>query len=169
MRKESDPDIFKTTHLAILAVATLLFASGCSKPDWEKPDRPLWAYVASNNADDGNFRFFINTKATRKDADKQTVKVLMRIQRIAAGEEEKADVPKDDEQTSVQNFTCDRNRKGYDISATLRMYVGKQWPQEIPPDSELPIGVAAKDLWQFGDWNPLGRVRKAACFLAGYK
>jgi hypothetical protein len=35
------------------------------------------------------------------------------------GEEESQDVPKYDEQTTVQNLTCDPNKKGYDISATL--------------------------------------------------
>ena len=103
------------------------------RPDWQKSNPPLWVFVGSGTTDNHTTRWFINSRVLRVDGNGR-VKALIRAQTAAAGEPERADVPKDDEYTTVQNFTCRPSQQGYDLSAQLAGYSGKQVPAAIPPD-----------------------------------
>ncbi|MGE3509230.1 MAG: hypothetical protein AB7N65_10140 [Vicinamibacterales bacterium] len=151
----------------VLLLATVTLA-GCQSPAWKSDNPPLWALVATGTNERGQARWFINTRAIRKDNAERTVKVLVRMQTVAQGESTNSDVPKSDDQTSVQNFTCDPKKQGYDISATLRSYLGNEAPSEIPPDSELPRAVAYRQLLEVKRGLIMYDVREAACFLARF-
>jgi len=139
------------------------------RPEWKKANPPAWAFFATSSGDSGKARWFINTKVLRKDDASQTVEVLMRHQTVASREAEKDDIPKDDEYTSVENFTCDPRRQGYDLSANLKGYTGKQIPETIPPQSELPRALAWRDFAQIQPGTIIAEAREAACYLAGYQ
>jgi hypothetical protein len=170
----SKKPVLVQTVLIVAIVAIVGFGAGLlawwlQRPDWKKSDPPVWAYLTTSTADTGKTRWFINTKAIRKNGSSSTVKVLLRQQTVAASESEYADVPKDDEYTTVQNFTCDPGKQGYDLSAILRGFSGKQLPGTIPPDSELPRALAWRDFVQVRPGSIIAEAREAACFLAGYR
>ena len=156
--------------LIVLVAALAGLAVGLSvwwleRPDWKKSDPPVWAFVAAGSSQDTRMRWFINTRAVWKDNDAH-VRVLIRSQTIAPGEADEADVRKESDYTTVQNFTCNTRQQGYDLSAMLKGFSGKTPPDSIPPDSELPRAVAWSALTQIRPGMMMADAREAACYLA---
>jgi len=174
LRAVSHKPVLVQTLLVLLFASIVGLGTGYSiwwfqRPEWKKADPPVWSFFASSSGDSGKSRWFINTRAIRRNGPNRSVKVLMRHQTVAVGESDGADIPKDDEYTSVQNFTCDPNKQGYDLSANLKGFSGKEIPDTLPPDSELPRALAWRDFSQIRPGSIIAEAREAACFLAGYR
>jgi hypothetical protein len=153
--------------LVVLGIGAALLA-WFNRPEWQRANPPAWVYLGTSSGTSGSTRWFLNTKALRKDPKRQGVMALIRGQAVAPGEPERADIPKKDEATAVQNFTCDRGREGYDISARLYTF-DEQVPTAIPPDSDLPKGVAWSALVDVRAGTIIADAREAACYLAEYR
>lgn len=83
---------------------------------------------------------------------------------MASGESASADIPKDDDFTAVRNFIRDPGRHGYALSATLRGFSGRQMPDAIPPDGELPRLLATRDFVEIRPGTVIADAHQAACY-----
>jgi hypothetical protein len=157
---------------AVVAAALLCACSRTSTtsstPPWRKQNPPLWTYVARSQPGSGDHgrRFFINTKVSLDPPNE--VEVLLRSQQVSAGEAEDADVPKDDENTTVIRYGCNEQSQTYHLAPRLLAFSGRDWPNEVPP---TPKAITYQ---QYVDGlKPIERgtideeARAAACFFAG--